>query len=283
MGKRWRRSAPIKQVEVVDLPERHVGSYLVCLEGWSAEMDEAGDHKARWYEKARDQGLRVKIALDEEDRAVGMIQYAPIELSPAQGEGLSMVLCIWVHGYSQGVGNAQGQGIGAALLSAAEDDARELGATGLAAWGLHLPVWMKASWFKKQGYRSVDRIGMRELVWKPFTADAEPPRWIEEQPVPAGEPGQVQVTAFQSGWCPSANLVYERARRAADELGTPVNLTTIDTSDRDTLISCGRADSVFVNGKPLQRGAPPSYKKVRRRIEKQLHRERRKTGSAGRR
>ena len=62
------------------------------------------------------------------------------------------------------------------LLAAAEDDARGLGAKGLAAWGLLPPIWMKARWFKKHGYRPVDRRGMRSLLWKPFTDDAVPPR-----------------------------------------------------------------------------------------------------------
>lgn len=235
-------------------------------------MGEAGDHKARWYEEARDHGLRVKLALDERDQPLGMIQYVPIERSPAEGEDLYMILCIWVHGYESGVGDAQGLGIGTALLDAAEEDARALGAKGMAAWGLRLPVWMKASWFKKHGYRPVDRIAMRELVWKPFDPAATEPRWVEEQSVPAGKGPTVEVTAFKSGWCPAANIVYERAQRASEELGTEVHFSSIDTSDRETLLRCGHSNEVFVNGRPLQRGAPPSYKTVRRKIERQLRR-----------
>ena len=271
MWKPWRRAGPPPgPVDIVDLSERHLASYLVCLEDWSAEMDEAGDHKARWYEKARDQGLRVKLAVDQADEPVGMIQYVPIEISPAQGEDLYMILCIWVHQYDEGVGNRQGQGIGAALLAAAERDAEALGALGMAAWGLHLPVWMKSSWFKKHGYVGVDRIGVRELVWKPFAESARPPRWVEEKPVSIGTGIEVEVKAFQSGWCPASNLVYERARRAAEELGDGVRFETIDTSDHEALVRCGQSDAVFVDGRVLQRGAPPSYRTVRRRIEKQL-------------
>jgi GNAT superfamily N-acetyltransferase len=269
----WKRSQPeisLDSVSVVDLPDRHLGSYLVCLEDWSQEMHEAGDLKAKWYKKAHEEGLRVKLALDEKDQPLGMIQYVPTELSPVVGEGVFMILCIWVHGYTEGVGNVQGSGIGSALLVAAEEDAQQLGATGMAAWGLRMPVWMKSSWFKKHGYRSVDRSGARELVWKPFIDKAQPPRWIEGQPVAIGTSEKVEVTAFTSGWCPAANLVYERARRAAEELGPEVEFTTIDTSDRETLLRCGRSDEVLVNGKPLQRGAPPSYKAVRRKIAKQL-------------
>jgi GNAT superfamily N-acetyltransferase len=259
-------------ISVVDLPERHLASYLVCLEDWSEEMKEAGDHKAKWYAKAREEGLRVKLALDQEDQPLGMIQYVPVELSPAVGEGLYMILCIWVHGHKDGIGNVQGSGVGSALLAAAEEDAQKLGATGMAAWGLRMPVWMKSSWFKKHGYASVDRQGIRDLVWKPFVQGAQPPRWIVGQPVRISGSGKVEVTAFKSGWCPAANLVYERARRAAEELGPEVEFSTVDTSDRETMIRCGRSDEVLVDGKPLQRGAPPSYKSVRRTIAKQLRR-----------
>lgn len=280
MRNRFRRSrrsgatsgASADTVQIVDLPDRHVASYLVCLEDWSDEMREAGDHKARWYEAMQHEGLRVKVAVDLDDRPVGMIQYVPIERSPAVGAGLAMILCIWVHGHREGVGSVQGHGIGEALLGAAEDDAQASGATGMAAWGLHLPVWMRASWFKDHGYRTADRRGARELVWKPFVADARPPAWPYERPVPVGDPSGVDVVAFKSGWCPAANLVYERARRAAEEVGEPVSFTTIDTSDRDVLVGFGRSDAVFVDGRPLQRSAPPSYASIRRRLDRRRRR-----------
>jgi len=58
---------------------------------------------------------------------------------------------------------------------------KKKGAKGLAAWGVPMPVWMKASWFKKQGYAKVEKEGFmgRVLLWKPFSDDAVPPRWIK--------------------------------------------------------------------------------------------------------
>ena len=135
-------------------------------------MEEAGDHKARWYRTMRDRGLRVKLAIGEDDRPVGMIQYLPIEHSMALGSDLYMVMCVWVHGYKQGVGKQQGRGVGTALLAAAERDIRDLGAKGVAAWGVALPFWMKSAWFKKHGFLQADRQGIQVLVWKPFTDDA---------------------------------------------------------------------------------------------------------------
>ena len=98
------------QFEIVDLADEHEDSYLVCLEDWSGEMKEAGDHKARWYETMRDRGLRVKLAIGDEGRPIGMIQYLPIEHSLAVGNDLYMIMCVWVHGYAKGVGEQQGRG-----------------------------------------------------------------------------------------------------------------------------------------------------------------------------
>lgn len=261
-------------MRIVDLSEEHESAYCVCLEDWSDEMAEAGDHKRRWYETMRERGLRVKLALDGDGRPVGMIQYLPIEHSFALGEDLYVVLCIWVHGYEQGVGNHQGHGIGAALLAEAERDAAALGAKGLAAWGLTLPFWMRSSWFKKHGYVRADKQDGRELVWKPFVDDATPPQWVPEGPAPERVPGQVTVTAYLNGWCPAGNLVYERARRAAEELGPAVVFETIDTTEQSDMVRHGRSDGVFVDGKALQTGAPPSYAKIRTRMEKRLRRAR---------
>ncbi len=163
--------------------------------------------------------------------------------------------------------------MGRALLAAAEDDARQLGAKGMAAWGVWLPFWTKASWFKQQGYRKTDRQGLAVLLWKPFVEDGQPPRWFpagvkELEPVP----GEVNVTAFSSGWCLAQNLVYERAKRAAAELGEQVVLREIDTSERSAVGEWGMTDAMLVDGRDLQKGPPPSYDKVREAIAKRLRR-----------
>ena len=261
---------PGADTRIVDLADQYEDSYLVCLEDWSDEMKEAGDHKARWYRTMRDRGLRVKLALGGDGRAIGMIQYLPIEHSVAVGTDLYMIMCIWVHGHKQGSGNRQGSGVGRALLEAAEHDVFELGAKGIAAWGVLLPFWMKAGWFKKQGYRQADRIGTRALMWKPFTGDAEPPHWIPSGPQPEPIAGKVAVTAFVNGWCPANNIVYERAKRAAEELGDDVVFESIDTSEQSTMINCGQSDCVFLDGKTLQKGPPPSYERIHKRMAKRV-------------
>lgn len=195
---------------IVDLNETYLPLYLVCLEDWSDEMKEAGDHKKIWYEKMKEKGLRVKLAIDDSTNVGGMIQYLPVEHSLVEGRDLYFINCIWVHGHKEGRGNFQRRGMGRALLYAAEADAIALGAKGMAAWGLRLPFWMRASWFKKHGYRTVDTMGIQALVWKPFCPDAKPPTWIRKRKNPPLQPDRVTITTLCNGWCPALNLAFER-------------------------------------------------------------------------
>jgi GNAT superfamily N-acetyltransferase len=257
-------------MRIIDLTDEHLDLFLVCLEDWSQEMKEAGDHKRCWYSCAKNDGFRVKLALDDNDAVGGMIQYGPIERSFADGENLYFIYCVWVHGYKQGRGNFQKRGMGKALLQAAEDDARALGAGGMAAWGLSLPFWMKASWFRKQGYAKADKQSIQALLWKAFTDDAVAPKWVPRHKTPDRLPGQVTVTAFNNGWCQAQNLVHERAKRAAATFDKRVVFELIDTSDRDALREWGISDALFIDDKELRTGPPPSYEKLKEQIAKRV-------------
>ncbi len=264
----------LRPVRVVDLAPEQEPLYFVCLEDWpGADLAEAGDHKARWFRKMSGLGLKVKLALDADGRVGGMIQYLPIERSPAVGRGLEFVLCVWVHGHAQGRGDFQGRGMGTALLQAAEADARERGARGMAAWGLALPFWMRASWFKRHGYRRADRRGIAALVWKPFAPDAEAPRWparTGRRPEPV--PGKVVVSGCVNGWCPAQNLAFERACRAAAPFGAVVECRLVDTTDRETMLAWGETDALFVDGQRVRTGPPPSEAKLAALLRKRVRR-----------
>ena len=187
-----------------------------------------------------------------------------------EGSGLHFIPCIWVHGHAKGRGNFQKRGMGKALLRAAEEDARRLGSKGMVAWGLWIPVWMKASWYKRQGYRKVDRDGLRVLLWKRLADDALPPKWIRRRKKPESVPGQVTVTAFINGWCPGQNMAFERAKRAAAAFDDRVVFRPINTFDRQVLLEWGIADALFIDGKEVSTGPPPSYEKIHKLMAKRV-------------
>ena len=255
-------------LKIVDLTTEHESVYFQCLEDWSDEMKEAGDHRACWYRKMKDLGLCVKLALDDNGTVGGMIQSIPVEYSPALGEDLYFILCIWVHGYKQGRGNFQKKGMGKAMLKAAEEDAVNRSAKGIAAWGLGLPFWMKASWFRKQGYVKTDRNGIQILLWKPLSQDAQPPKWIRTVKKPEKEPGKVKVTCFYNGYCPVQNLLLERSRRASAEFGDHVEFVAINTFDREKFLEWGISGDLYIDDRRISRGPPLPYLRIRKSIEK---------------
>jgi len=257
-------------MNIIDLSPAHEKTYFCCLEEWSEEMKEAGNHKETWYGKMKDRGLRVKLAEDDDGAIAGMIQYLPIEHAQFEGKDLYVILCIWVHRPKLGVGNRQKKGLGTALLKAAEEDVRQLGGKGMAAWGIILPAFMRASWFRRHGYKGVDRDGLMKLLWKPFSPEAQPPRFIRLKKKPERTEGKVNVAVFYNGWCPVGNLMYERAKKASEEFPGKVAFTGCLTTEKTVIDEWGISDALFIEGKKVRTGPPPSYDKIRNRIAKRV-------------
>lgn len=255
-------------IEIRDLTSQDEKLFFCCLEDWSDEMKESGDHRSSWYHSMKDKGLGAKIALNDKGLVSGMIQYGPIEYAGIEGRDLYFIYCIWVHGHKQGIGDQRGRGLGKALLAAAEEDIKQRGSRGIVAWGLALPLWMKASWFKKNGFKRVDRDGLSVLLWKPFDQTVQPPKWIKSQEKPALVPGKVTVTATKNGWCSAANITYELAKRATEAMGEEVVWNEINTFDPAMQKKWGFGDKVFVQEKCITQGPPLTYEKIVKQIEK---------------
>lgn len=145
-----------------------------------------------------------------------------------------------------------------------------LGAKGLVVWGVSIPVFMRASWFKKQGYSKVDKDGMIKLWWKRFSVDAVAPKWTKPKKKPTSLPGKVVVTCLRNGWCPGQNIVCERAKRAAAEFKENVVLKEIDTFEKEVGMEWGTSDALYIDSKQIRTGPPPSYEKIRRIIGKRV-------------
>jgi len=260
-------------MKIIDLDKDHESEYLACLEEWDKEMIENRYIKEAWLHKMQKKGLRTKLSLTEKGDVAGMIEYVPIEHSYAEGEDLYFINCIWVHGYEdKGVGNQQSKGIGTALLQAAEEDVRSMGKKGLVAWGIPENFWMTAAWYQKHGYEKVDQLKWRILVWKPFADDAKPPRWIRGEYAQEQMPDKVRVTAFYSGQCPAENCTYSRAKLVAGEFGDPVVFEVIDKSNDENRRRYGIQGGLYIDGKNISKGPPPSCEEIRDKISKALSR-----------
>ncbi len=259
-------------MKIIDLDKKHEELYFVCLEDWSEEMKEAGDHKRRWYTKMKDKGLRVKLAINDENVVCGMVEYLPAEYAAEFGQGSYFISCLWVHGHKQGRGDQRKKGYGRALLAAAEEDAKALGAKGMATQGLSIPVWIPASFFTKHGYETADKNGITRLLYKKFDEDAKSPKFLNQDKLPqkGKNEGKVTITFLLNGYCPGRSIVYERAGKAVQRFGDKVVLETVDTSELETFREWGRQNELFIEDKAVTFGPPLPQKKLEKLISRQV-------------
>ena len=257
-------------MEIIDLTKDTRTDYFTCLEEWSDEIKDGVCRKECWYNSMQEKGLRVKLARNDNGIVAGLIQYAPIEYSWVEGEDLYFVYCIWVHGHKKGRGDLRKQGVGKALLRAAEEDVKLMQSKGLVVWGMLLPFFMRAAWFKKHGYQKVDRNGLSVLLWKTFSDGARPPRWIRAKKKPDRIPGKVVVTALANGWCSGINGMIERSKKICSELGDKVVFHEIDMTSRDAIKEWGLSDGLFIDDRNIYKGPPLTYGKIKAAIEKKI-------------
>ncbi len=259
-------------MDIVDLGPEHENVYLSCLKPEDTTFTDGIPMKRDWYREYHDRGVRVKLAIDDDGAVAGMIQYVPRPLAPfvVGDDDIWAIHCIWVHVYESGIGNRGGKGMGSALLKAAEEDMRQRGARGVAAWGLMFPQWMNVPWFEKQGYSKVDVQGVMGLAFKAFDPDVDEPRWLQERKHPEPIPGKVRVSSFVIGWCTSGNLNHEWARQAAQELGDDVVFETYDTSDPEVVREWGITTGIYVDGEPYPVDGSETYEKFHEHIRSRL-------------
>ncbi len=89
---------------------------------------------------------------------------------------------------------------------------------------------------------------------------------------PAAVKDKVSVVCFKTGWCPAQNIVYERAKRAVCEFPSDVVFNAVDTLDERTRREWGISDALYIDGKQIRTGPPPSYEKITSLIRKRLKR-----------
>jgi hypothetical protein len=135
-----------------------------------------------------------------------------------------------------------------------------------------MPVWIPVSFFKKHGYIVADKNSIMQLMFKPFTPDAQPPVFIKRKKAPEKNenPGKVTVTYFLTGCCPSSNIVCERANRAAAEFGDKVVFKTVNTIDRETYQEWGMQNELYIEDQQASYGPPLTYNKIKKMIGKQV-------------
>jgi predicted N-acetyltransferase YhbS len=234
----------------------------------SDEIDASSRRRLAWFEETRERGLRIKVATLNGER-VGFIYVMPIEVCPwgPEGRDLAVFPCLVAHS------KVKGQGVGRALVAAAEKETLSQGKKGLVTYGYYHDFWfMPAAYFEKLGYDAAARRGERAILWKVFDTSAEPPAFPEERPRLEPVPGKVALDLFYNTFCLTSDIEAQRVRDVAGEFGEAVVLREYDAGDPEMLRRYGRARGIFVDGEEIFWGHEAPREGIREAISRALSR-----------
>jgi len=132
--------------------------------------------KLDWFKSKLNNGLRIKIAQDENDKQIGFIEYIPSELAwrPINASNYLFIQCIVVFDKA-----ARSKKIGSELIKACEVDAKQQNKEGVCTMTSD-GVWMaNKTLFEKNGFTVADTQDRFELMYKAFSNKSHTPEFID--------------------------------------------------------------------------------------------------------
>jgi len=188
-------------------------------------------------------GLRTLVAY-EGSRAVGHIEFMPIEYAPRPvvGQHLAFLNCLYV------APEARGRAVGAGLLAAAEHEARKQ-ADGMAVIARWSGPGVPAHFFTACGYQPAASREGDALLNKPFGRAASP-HFLPLRHVPRQGGERIEVDFFHCPQCPYSGWVLDRLQREGEFAGPDIDLRLIDTGEREAVERWGVANTVYIDGRP---------------------------------
>ena len=228
-----------------------------------------------WLREQYQNGLRVKVALID-GKSVGFLYVMPVEISPQGpvGRDLMVIQCL------AGIGPA-GQGVGRALMKAAEEEARRQEQKGIVLIAHYDDSgFMPAYFFEKCGYSRIGEIAEvtdvgerlylsnKALLWKVFDDSAEPPGFRKQKYVFKPVTGKVVIDLFTTLSCPTFDIEAQRVREVTGEFGDLVVLREYCVDDLKIRDEYGLRRGIFINGNMIGWGHEAPKDGVRAEIEK---------------
>jgi len=147
--------------------------------------------KVSWFKSRINNGLKIMIAIDNQNRQLGFIEYIPSELAwrPVHAENCLFIQCIAVF-----FKEAKHKNIGTDLIRQCEKDAELNDKSGICVMSSD-GAWMaNRTLFEKNGFVIIDKLERFELMYKKLDDKSPQPKffdWTKQQ-------------AKYNGW----NLIY---------------------------------------------------------------------------
>ena len=181
---------------------------------------------------------------------MGLLEYVPIEhaLEPLDGENSLFINCMWI------MPPFWLKGIGKGLLELFIERAKQYGSASVIAyegdrWFGTSIKYMPASFFKKFGFKEVDRHGTRILLFLNLGSSSLP-KLIFPKKKEYHKTKKINLEIISNSQCPWSKYMINTFKKEIDKYST-INLKIIKNNDSQSIKDLGISRGVYLNGKPI--------------------------------
>jgi GNAT superfamily N-acetyltransferase len=225
-----------------------------------------------WIKEMMDIGLEIFVALEEpkneeihykwvgkmlhSDLAIrgqvpmGLLECVPIEhaLEPIKGEKSLFINCMWI------LPPFWGRAVGRALIEFLINRAKEIGGISTIAydgdkWCGTSINYMPLSFFKKFGFREIERDGSRVLLHIDLGAKITP-KLIYPNFEALENEKESQLVAFYNCQCPWSKLMIDELNKNTEK-DLDIKPKVLETNKRELILKYGISRGLVIDGKPV--------------------------------
>jgi hypothetical protein len=209
-------------MKLIEVNNENIDKYgIYCIKDKKAPGYEA---KKNWYLSNFKTGLKLIIALNEDNVQMGFIEFAPAEKSwrPVDAKYYTFIHCIFV--YPNKFRNNQ---VAESLINFAIEGAKAENCDGICTFT------SKGAWisndkiFKKLEFEKVDKLGRFELMSKKFSDNAEDPKFINWKEYQKDYSGWNIIYSDQCPWHQKAIIELSKV---AEKEGFEITIKRIESA-----------------------------------------------------
>lgn len=203
--------------------------------------------KSLWYKHEFTNGLRIKIAIDNNNKQLGFIEFCNSETAwrPVNADNYIFIQCIGVFSKENRADN-----LGSVLIKACEDYAVENNKAGICVMCSD-GVWIADNGiFIKNCYKQAEKLGRFELMYKSFDNSSPMPSFINWEEKQKNYQGWHLIYADQCPWHEKAAI---ELKNTAEKYGIVLNIDKIcNARDAQNAPSGFATFSLLYKGKLLE-------------------------------
>ena len=164
----------MESFKIIDVTPKNVEQEtLFCVKDIKSDGFKS---KRLWFEKRYNEGLKIKILKNEEDKMIGFIEYIPAleAWRPVEATNYMFIHCMSVYSKKD-----RNKGYGALLINEAVKDAKVKKMSGVCTMTSKGPWIATKAIFEKNKFEQVDKIERFELLSKKWDTAATDPKLID--------------------------------------------------------------------------------------------------------